>query len=127
MFSVPLGITGAQEFIPLLLNAVNEGKLSLEDVARLCAKAPAERFGQYPKKGQISVGADADFTIVDMSLSNTFRKQDMATRAGHTSWEGINTTGMPTHTIVRGNVVVDDRVFVGNPGTGKLMPGPAVQ
>jgi dihydroorotase-like cyclic amidohydrolase len=125
MFTVPLGITGAQEFIPLLLNAVNEGKLSLEDVARLCAKAPAERFGQYPKKGQISVGADADFTIVDMTLSNTFRQQDMATRSGHTSWEGMSTIGMPTHTIVRGNVIVDDRVFVGKAGTGKLIPGSA--
>lgn len=126
-FSVPLGITGAQEFIPLVLNAVNEGHLSLEDVARLCARKPAERFGQYPRKGQISVGADADFTVVDMNKTNIFRKEDMASRAGHTSWEGMQTKGMPMHTIVRGSMVVEEGVVVGKPGQGKFMPGTAAR
>jgi len=126
-FSVPLGITGAQEFVPLVLNAVNEGRLSLEDVARLCARAPAERFGQYPRKGHISVGADADFTIVDMDKSNTFRREHMATRAGHTSWEGMSTRGMPVATIVRGSIVAENGSVVGQPGHGRFMPGSAVR
>jgi dihydroorotase-like cyclic amidohydrolase len=126
-FSVPLGITGAQEFVPLLLNAVNQGRLTLEDVARLCARAPAERFGLYPRKGHISVGADADYTIVDLDKPNTFRHEDMATRSGHTSWEGMSTRGMPVATIVRGNVVVEDGSVVGTPGTGKFMSGSAAR
>jgi dihydroorotase len=124
-FSVPLGITGAQEFIPLVLNAVNQGRLSLEDVARLCALAPAKRFGQHPRKGAIQVGADADFTIVDMNKPNVFCKEDMATRAGHTSWEGIHTKGMPVRTIVRGSIVMKDGVVTAQPGTGRFVPGRA--
>lgn len=126
-FSVPLGATGAQEFIPLVLNAVNEGRLSLQDVARLCAEAPAKRFGQYPKKGRIQTGADADFTIVDMKADNTFKVADMHTRAGYTSWEGIKTKGMPVYTIVRGSTIMDHGAIVGVPGYGKFHPGSAVR
>lgn len=126
-FSVPLGITGAQEFIPLVLNAVNEGRLTLEDVARLCSQAPAQRFGMYPRKGHISVAADADFTIVDMQKSNTFRREDMATRSGHTSWEGMRTRGMPVGTIVRGTVIAENGTVVAQPGTGRFMPGTAAR
>lgn len=126
-FSVPLGITGAQEFIPLVLNAVNEGRLTLEDVARLCARVPAQRFGLFPRKGHISVGADADFTVVDMHKPNTFKRENMATRAGHTSWEGITTRGMPVHTIVRGNIIVEDGAVIAKPGTGKFQPGSAAR
>ncbi|MEP6609039.1 MAG: amidohydrolase family protein [Burkholderiaceae bacterium] len=126
-FGVPLGITGAQEFIPLVLNAVNQGKLTLEDVARLCALAPAKRFGQHLRKGAITVGADADFTVVDMNKSNEFRKEDMATRSGHTSWQGMQTKGMPVRTIVRGNTVMKDGVVVSKPGSGRFVPGRAVR
>lgn len=122
-FSVPLGITGAQEFIPLVLNAVNEGRLTLEDVARLCSLTPAKRFGLYPKKGEVMVGADADFTIVDMNKVNVFRKEDMATRANHTSWEGVSTRGMPVQTIVRGRVVMDNGQILVQPGFGVFQPG----
>ncbi|VVE37530.1 L-hydantoinase [Pandoraea aquatica] len=122
-FSVPLGITGAQEFIPLVLNAVNAGKLTLQDVARLCAEAPAKRFGQYPKKGRIQCGADADFTIVDMKQKQTFTVADMHTKAGYTAWEGIQTTGMPVYTVVRGETVMDHGQIVGTPGHGQFHPG----
>ena len=124
-FTVPLGITGAQEFIPLVLNAVNEGHLKLEDVARLCALAPAKRFSVYPRKGAIAIGADADFTIVDMNKENEFRQENMATRAGHTSWEGMRTKGMPVRTMVRGHTVMADGVVVARPGSGRFVPGAA--
>ena len=124
-FSVPLGITGAQEFIPLVLDAVNRGRLTLADVARLCAEAPARRFGQYPRKGTIAVGSDADFTIVDMNKRNLFTRADMATRAGHTSWEGIEVSAMPVATIVRGESVMDQGRIIGRPGHGRLMKGAA--
>ncbi len=125
-FSVPLGVTGAQEFIPLVLNAVNEGKLNLNDVARLCAEAPAKRFGQYPKKGRIQIGADADFTIVNMKAESVFTAADMHTKAGYTAWEGVSVKGMPVYTIVRGSTVMDHGKIVGKPGYGQFHPGIAV-
>ncbi len=122
-FSVPLGITGAQEFIPLVLNAVNEDRLTLEDVARFIAAKPAQRFGLYPQKGAIAVGSDADFTIVDLNKESVFRKEDMHTRSAHTSWEGMHVRGMPVATIVRGNVVMEDGKIHGSPGYGRFTPG----
>jgi len=95
-------------------------------VARLCSRVPAQRFGLYPKKGHVCVGADADFTVVDMNKINTFTRSNMATKSGHTSWEGITTRGMPVHTIVRGSMVVEDCVVVGKPGAGKFMPGTGI-
>jgi dihydroorotase (multifunctional complex type) len=126
-FSVPLGVTGAQEFIPLVLDAVNAGRLTLNDVARLCAEAPAKRFGQFPRKGRIQPGADADFTIVDMKVEQTFDVKDMHTKAGYTAWEGISTKGMPVFTIVRGETVMDHGRIVGKPGHGKFCPGTAAR
>lgn len=122
-FSVPLGITGAQEFIPLVLSAVNDGRLTLADVVRLCAEVPARRFGQYPKKGLISAGSDGDFTIVDMKKRMVFTKADMATRSGHTSWEGVEVSGMPVYTIVRGTPVMEHGRITGQPGYGQMMKG----
>jgi dihydroorotase len=122
-FSVPLGITGAQEFIPLVLNAVNEGKLTLQDVVRFIAVQPAKRFGLYPQKGAIEVGSDADLTIVDLSKETVFRKEDMHTRSAHTSWEGMRARGMPVATIVRGSIVMEDGVIRGEPGYGRFTPG----
>jgi dihydroorotase len=122
-FSVPLGITGAQESLPLLLNAVNEGRLTLSDVARFCALQPAKRFGLYPRKGVLAIGSDADITIVDLGKETVFRKEDMLSRAGHTSWEGMRVKGMPVYTIVRGKVVMDGGRVVGEPGFGRFTAG----
>ena len=124
-FAVPLGITGVQEFIPLMLNAVNEGHLTLRDLVRWCSQRPAQRFSQYPRKGSITVGSDADITVVDMERTNTFDAQQMATKAGHTSWQGMTTKGMPTHTIVRGSVVMEEGSIRVAPGHGRFIPGVA--
>lgn len=124
-FSIPLGITGAQEFIPLLLTEVNRGRLTLETVARMCSEQPARRFGLYPRKGSLDIGADADLTIVDMRKSATLTRANMHSRSGHTSWEGIEVQGMPVHTLVRGEPVVLDGVVVGKPGHGRFVPGQA--
>ncbi|MGN6768164.1 MAG: dihydroorotase [Rhizobiaceae bacterium] len=125
MFSIPLGMTGAQEFVPSMLNAVNEGRLTLNQIAKLAAEAPARRFGIYPKKGVIEVGADADFTIADMKREAVFTKADMLSKSGHTSWEGMKVKGLAAYTIVRGEVVAQDGKLKGSQGYGKFVTGTA--
>ena len=122
-FSVPLGITGAQEFIPLMLDQVNSGILTLEDLARFCSENPAKIFGIYPKKGTIQINADADFTIVDMGKKAVLTGKDMYSRTGFTSWEGMEVSGMPVYTIVRGRVIMEDGEIVAEPGIGRFVPG----
>lgn len=124
-FSIPLGITGVQEFVPLMLSQVNAGRLTLEDLARFCSENPAKIFGMYPKKGAIQVGSDADFTIVDMNMSNVLTAKDMHSKTRFTSWEGIEVTAMPVYTIVRGEVVMKFGEISGVPGFGRFTPGVA--
>jgi dihydroorotase len=118
-------MTGAQEFVPSMLNAVNEGHLTLNQLAKLAAEAPARRFGIYPKKGVIEVGADADFTIADMKREAVFTKADMLSKSGHTSWEGMKVKGLAAYTIVRGEVVAQDGKLKGSQGYGKFVTGTA--
>jgi dihydroorotase len=124
-FSVPLGMTGAQEFVPLVLDAVNKGQLTLSDVVRYTAGQPARTFGVFPRKGVIQVGADADFTIIDMKRETLFRAQDMLTKSGHTSWEGMTAKGAPVYTLVRGSIVMRDGRVEGAAGYGRFVPGVA--
>ncbi|ABK17827.1 dihydroorotase [Syntrophobacter fumaroxidans] len=124
-FSVPLGITGAQEFIPLMLTQVNNGTLRLEDLVWYCSESPARIFGVYPRKGTISIDADADFTIVDMNRRKILTGADMYTKSRTTSWEGMEVTGMPVYTIVRGEVVMRDGQILAQPGFGRFLPGKA--
>ena len=125
MFSIPLGMTGAQEFVPMMLNQVNEGRLTLNDVARLTADNPARRFGVYPRKGVTQIGADADFSIVDMKREVIFKRENMLTRSGHSSWEGMKAKGMAAYTVVRGEIVAKDGEVRVDPGFGKFVPGTA--
>jgi dihydroorotase-like cyclic amidohydrolase len=125
-FSVPLGITGAQEFVPLMLDRVNSGMLTLEDLTRFCSENPAKIFGLYPKKGTIQVDSDADFTLVDMGKKAVLTGKDMYSRTGFTSWEGMEVCGMPVYTIVRGRVIMENGKIVAKPGCGQFVPGIAV-
>jgi dihydroorotase len=125
MFSIPLGGTGIQEFVPMLLNSVNEGRLTLQDAVRLCSERPAQIFGQYPNKGAVAVGSDADLTIVDMGKEVVFRDKDMLSRTGFTSWVGLKAKGAAVGTIVRGRPVMSDGKILGEPGYGRFTPGTA--
>jgi dihydroorotase len=125
MFSVPLGMTGAQEFVPMMLDSVNRGKLTLHDVARMASEKPARTYGIYPRKGTLQVGADADITVVDMQQETVFAAKDMLSRCGHTSWEGMRAKGAATHGIVRGKVVMRGGKVVGEQGYGKFVAGTA--
>lgn len=122
-FSVPLGQTGVQEFLPLMLTQVNEGRLTLENLVRFCSENPARIFGQYPRKGAIQEGSDADLTIVDMDQSAVLTAADMHSKTGFTSWEGMAVRGMPVYTVVRGHVVMDHGKVLSEPGFGKFVPG----
>lgn len=126
-FSVPLGITGAQEFIPLMLTEVNRGRLTLEDLVWFCSENPARIFGIYPRKGTIQIDSDADFTIVDMNRRKKLTGKDMYTKSGITSWEGMGVTGMPVYTIVRGETVMRDGRILVQPGFGRFVPGKAAR
>ena len=126
-FSAPLGVIGAQEFLPLMLNEVNSGRLSLEKLVSLASETPARIFGIYPKKGVIQIGSDADFTIVDMDKRKVLSSRDSFSKSGWTAFDGVEVKGVPTHTIVRGRIIYEDGEIKQHPGFGIFVPGCAAK
>ncbi|MFS4460733.1 dihydroorotase [Bdellovibrio sp. HCB2-146] len=113
----PSGVPGVQTLVPLMLDHVNNGKLSLTKFVELVTMNPVRVFG-VENKGFLREGYDADITIVDMKAERTIDNSWIASRCGWTPFHGRKVKGWPTHTIVGGNVVMEnDKVVL--PSTGK--------
>ena len=97
----PSGMTGVQTLVPIMLDHVNAGRLSLLRFVDLTSAGPARLFG-IARKGRIAVGYDADLTVVDLKRRQTIRNAWVASRAGWTPYDGMMVTGWPVGTLVRG-------------------------
>lgn len=109
--SAPAGMCGVQTLLPLMLNACNEEKLSINDIVKLLSTNPAKLYGIYPQKGDIQVGSDADITIVDIKKRFTIKKEDLKSKSKVTAYDGWDLTGKPIITMVNGNIVMNDDVL----------------
>jgi dihydroorotase len=101
----PSGMTGVQTLLPMMLNHVNVGKLTLERFVDLTSHGPQRIFG-ITGKGRIAEGYDADFTIVDMKRTNTITSQWIESRSQWTPYDGVKVQGWPVGTIIRGRRVM---------------------
>ena len=101
----PSGMTGVQTFVPTMLDHVNAGRLTLERFVDLSSAGPARIFN-IATKGRIAVGYDADFTVVDLKRRETIRNEWIASKAGWTPYDGVEVTGWPVGTLIRGNRVM---------------------
>jgi dihydroorotase len=114
------GFCGVETSVPLLLTQVNEGRLSLNTYVKHASENPARLFNLYPQKGTIQVGADADFTIVDMAKQGLLQSERLHSKTKVTPFDGWRVRGMPVYTVVRGKVVMKDGEIVMKP-QGKLI------
>jgi dihydroorotase len=103
--ATPSGMTGVQTLVPIMLDHVNAGRLSLPRFVDLTSAGPARLFG-ISRKGRIAVGYDADLTVVDLKRQTTITNAWIASRAGWTPYDGMSVTGWPVGTIVRGSRVM---------------------
>ncbi len=101
----PSGMTGVQTLVPVMLDHVNAGRLSLARFVDLTSAGPA-RLYNIACKGRIAAGYDADFTIVDLKRSEVISNNWIASRAGWTPYDGMRVTGWPVGTFVRGKRVM---------------------
>ncbi|MCO5063027.1 MAG: dihydroorotase [Rhizobiaceae bacterium] len=97
----PSGMTGVQTLVPIMLDHVNAGRLSLERLVDLTSHGP-NRIFCMARKGRIAVGYDADLTVVDLKRSETISNAQAGSRAGWTPYDGRKVTGWPVGTFVRG-------------------------
>ncbi len=103
--ATPSGMTGVQTLVPIMLDHVNAGRLSLQRFVDLTSAGPARLFG-IARKGRIAVGYDADLTVVDLKRSATITHGWIRSRAGWTPYDGMTVTGWPVGTFVRGHPVM---------------------
>jgi len=113
----PSGMTGVQTLVTLMLDHVNAGRLTLERFVDLTSAGAARIFG-IAYKGRIALGYDADFTIVDLRLKKRIENSQIASRCGWTPFDGMETTGWPVATVIRGLTVMRDGGLV-TAGQGK--------
>ncbi|HEX7388911.1 MAG TPA: dihydroorotase, partial [Acidiphilium sp.] len=108
------GLTGVQTLVPVMLDQVARGRVSLSRLVDLMAAGPARIYGAVAK-GRIAAGYDADFTIVDLKRQRMIEKSWLATPCGWSPFAGERVTGWPVMTIVRGSVVMRDDEVLSRP------------
>jgi dihydroorotase len=113
----PSGMPGVQTLVPVMLDHVVKGRMSLLRFMDMTSAGPARLFG-IAGKGRIAVGYDADFTVVDLKRQMTIENAWSASRSGWTPYAGMAVTGWPVGTIVRGRRVVWDGELLA-PGEGR--------
>jgi dihydroorotase len=124
MYAAPGGSPFIEHYLRMMLTEVNAGRLTLERVIELCSRAPAKLAGYYPRKGSISVGADADLVVLDMDHEEVLHATNSHYRCGWMSSEGLHSKGRPTMTIRRGEIIMRDGEVTAAAGSGRILtPG----
>ncbi|MDR2376732.1 MAG: dihydroorotase family protein [Treponema sp.] len=121
LWEAPPGIAGVETSAPLMLTAVNRGRLSLNDYARIASLGPARVWGLYPQKGSAGINTDADFTIVDMNRTGVIRNAGLHSKHQTSPYDGFETTGAPVAALLRGCFIMKDGVLTGNAGFGRFV------
>lgn len=111
----PSGMTGVQTLVPIMLDHVNAGRLSLERFVDLTSHGPNRIFG-IARKGRIAAGYDADFTVADLNAKREITDGWIESKPGWTPYHGKTVTGWPRGTIIRGRRVMWDDEIIGEAG-----------
>ena len=110
----PSGMPGVQTLMPVMLNHVNEGKLSLNQLVSLVCENPVKIFG-IKNKGHIKKGFDADFTIVDMNKEIMIKNENIESKCGWSPFDGHKFKGTPVFTIIAGKIKMKSGKILGDP------------
>lgn len=116
------GLTGIGLTLPVLLSeGVNKGRLTLEEVTRICALNPSKILGVFPQKGLIEIGFDADLVLVDLDKEVTVTTDILHSHSDFTPYEGLKVKGWPEVTIVGGEIVYQDGDIMKTPRRGNYL------
>ena len=110
----PSGMPGVQTLLPVMLNHVNNGKLSLKQLIKLVCENPIKIFG-IKNKGFIKKGYDADFTIVNMNKDIKIQNKNIESKCGWSPFHGYSFKGSPIATIINGKIKMLDGKILGEP------------
>jgi dihydroorotase len=110
----PSGTPGVQTMVPVMLDHISKGRMSLERFVDMTAYGP-HRIHQIAGKGRIVPGYDADFTIVDLKAQRTITNAQQKSKSNWTPYDGMKVTGWPVMTVIRGRIVMREDELMGAP------------
>jgi dihydropyrimidinase len=118
----PGGIPGIETRLPLMFSeGVLQNRISLNRFVEVVSTAPAKIMGLFPRKGNLSPGADGDVVILDPNMEKTITPDILRQNADYSPFAGRMVRGWPTTTIVRGAVVVQDGQLLADKGWGQYI------
>lgn len=118
---VPAGIPGIETLLPIIFHeGVQKKKITIQKMVDILCGNPAKIFG-LSHKGNISIGMDADFVILDPNKEVTLTANKLHMKSGYTPFEGKKVKGYPVVTAVRGKIIYQDGEFCGEKGFGKFV------
>jgi len=119
---IPNGMPSVETRLPLLYHfGVGQGRFSVNRFVELVATGPARLFGLLPRKGTISVGADADLVLWDPKREHRLTKENLHMNVDYSPYEDVTVRGYPALTLQRGKVIVRNNQFVGDVGAGQFL------
>jgi dihydropyrimidinase len=119
---IPNGLPGVEDRLDLMHDGgVVGGRISRERWVEICSTAPARMFGMYPRKGSVSVGADADLVVYDPGRKRTISARTHHMDVDYSCYEGRVVQGASDVVLSRGSVVVRDGEFLGRKGAGRFI------
>ena len=121
LFATPSGSPMIADYLPLLLTAVGEGRMSIERVVELCCTGPAQLVNVDDRKGSIEVGKDADLVICNTTHEGVRSNETTPYACGWTPADGLRVSAAVRTTLVRGSLVVEDGEVVGSEGFGSFV------
>lgn len=116
IWEAPAGMATIETMPMIMLDAVNRGKITIQDLVRVMSEGPAKLYGTYPRKGCIHVGADADLVLVDLEEKYIFHQERMHSRTKLSPYDGWAFQGKVKETILRGRTIAKDGEITGAPG-----------
>ncbi|NME35500.1 MULTISPECIES: dihydroorotase family protein [Fusobacterium] len=105
------GIPGVEHSLEMMLKGVAGGRITLTDLTRIMSENTAKIFN-IKNKGKLEIGYDADLVIINLETTERIKKEDVVSKCGWTPYEGFLKGGEVLTTIVRGNIVYNNKKFI---------------
>ncbi|MCL1816178.1 MAG: dihydroorotase [Clostridiales bacterium] len=115
LWNAPAGMASVETLAPIMINAVSEGRLYINQLAALLSENPAKLYGLYPRKGSLLPGTDADITIIDPQAHYTIQANDLHSISKVTPFDGWPMKGRVVQTILRGQTIAKNGQIIGGP------------
>jgi dihydropyrimidinase len=124
VFSAPHGIPGLDTMFTVTYSeGVNKGRITLPHLVKMTSENPALIFGLYPRKGTLTIGADADVVIFDPALAHRIPPKNAHTNVDYSLYEGRHCLGAPVMVMQRGRVVLENGEIQADHGQGHFLAG----